>query len=173
MRSSLSARRILRMIKLINLPFLCGFPVHIAKTCRECLSCYCIRSLLISYFWPKHIFGGKLKKILFLPYKTSEMLLSSLKTSKNFMHFLQGFCDSFFLLENVSTDLTWHCFQCLFNMENHIDPVCQPPSCLLYNQHHYHVPHFFFWQQAACSSWPQTRIFSTSLTSKSQVLPLS
>ena len=51
-----------------------------------------------------------------------------LKTSQNFMHFLQVFCDSFFLLENVSTDWTWHCLYCLFHMENHIDPVSQPPS---------------------------------------------
>ena len=44
------------------------------------------------------------------------------------MHFFEVFCDSYFFLENVSTHLIWHCLECHFRIENHIDPVSQPPS---------------------------------------------
>ena len=63
-------------------------------------------------------------------------------------------------------------------MENHIDPVSQTPSwwfavCSTISTNTMSNIFVSFWQPAACSSQPQARIFSTSLTSRSQVLPHS
>ena len=46
-----------------------------------------------------------------------------LETNKNYVFFLQVFCDSLFFLEIVTTLLTMKCPKCLFHIDIHIDPV--------------------------------------------------